>query len=289
MVGKGVETPPGRTPEQTIERLIVRADDVLKAAASRPQPAEAREQVAQLLDAARSHLDAVADTERRRRLAGAVARRVGDLDRAQLAPMLEPSPDVARAPTEVNDPRRVPPGQHLTPGWPVLHAGSAPSISRSSWRLVITGRVRRRTVLGWSELRELQSVTRTRDMHCVTGWSRLDNLWRGVLVRDLLDLAGPRPEVTHAVVSGHAAYSANLPVEVLREDDVLLAWSHDGVPLPAAHGGPVRLVVPSRYAWKSVKWISEIRLLDRDVPGYWEERGYHDDADPWQEQRYRPS
>jgi DMSO/TMAO reductase YedYZ molybdopterin-dependent catalytic subunit len=127
----------------------------------------------------------------------------------------------------------------------------------------------------------------TSDLHCVTGWSRLDITWEGVRVRDVLALANPRPEVTHAIVSGHPAYSANLPVGVLYDDDVVLAWAHDGAPLPAAHGGPSRLVVPSRYAWKSVKWVTEIRLLERDVPGYWEERGYHDEGDPWREQRYR--
>jgi DMSO/TMAO reductase YedYZ molybdopterin-dependent catalytic subunit len=270
-----------------IDRLLVRADDVLKAAASRPEPAAARERVAELLDRARGHLDEVADDEQRRALAGSIARRVGDLDRAQLEPMLAPTSGVARAPTDVDDPGRVPPGQRLTPGWPVLHVGRVPTTTAASWRLVVTGRVGRRIVLDWDRLHELPRVTRTTDVHCVTGWSRLDNTWEGVLLRDVLDLAQPRPEVTHAVVSGHPAYSANLPVEVLRGDDVLLAWSHDGAPLAPAHGGPVRLVVPSRYAWKSVKWVTEIRLLERDVPGYWEERGYHDAADPWREQRYR--
>jgi DMSO/TMAO reductase YedYZ molybdopterin-dependent catalytic subunit len=270
-----------------IERLLVRADDVLKAAASRPEPGAAREQVAVLLDRARGHLEEVVDDDRRRELAGAIARRVGDLDRAQLAPMLEPSPDVRRAPTRVDDPARVPPGQRLTPGWPVLHVGTAPSVERADWRLVVTGRVRRRTVLGWEELRALGPVTATSDLHCVTGWSRLDNTWEGVRVRDVLALADPRPEVSHAIVSGDPAYSANLSVDALHGDDVLLAWAHDGAPLASAHGGPVRLVVPARYAWKSVKWVTEIRLLERDVPGYWEERGYHDEADPWYEQRYR--
>lgn len=270
-----------------IERLLMRADDVLKAAASRPQPAVAHEQVAALLDRARGHLDEMADDDRRRELAGAIARRVGDLDRAQLAPMLEPSPDVRRAPTRVDDPTRVPPGQRLTPGWPVLHVGAAPSWHRADWRLVVTGRVRRRTVLDWEELRALETVTVTADLHCVTGWSRLDNTWEGVRVRDVLALASPREEASHVVVSGHPAYSANLPLAALLDDDVLLAWAHDGEMLPPAHGGPVRLVVPARYAWKSVKWVTELRLVERDVPGYWEERGYHDEADPWREQRYR--
>ena len=272
---------------QEIERLLVRADDVLKAAASRPEPAAAHEQVAVLLERARGHLDEVAGDERRRALAGAIARRVGDLDRAQLAPMLAPTPDVRRAPTSVDDPSRIPPGQRLTPGWPVLHVGTVPAIDPADWRLVVTGRVQGRAVLGWEDLRALPAVTVTSDLHCVTGWSRLDNTWEGVRVRDVLAVAGPRPEATHAIVSGHPAYSANLPLEALMDADVLLAWAHDGAPLAPAHGGPVRLVVPARYAWKSVKWVTEIRTMDRDVPGYWEERGYHDGADPWREQRYR--
>jgi DMSO/TMAO reductase YedYZ molybdopterin-dependent catalytic subunit len=270
-----------------IERLLLRADDVLKAAASRPEPGLAHEQVTVLLDRARGHLDEVADHERRRQLAGAIARRVGDLDRAQLAPMLAPTPDVRRAPTTVDDPSRVPPGQRLTPGWPVLHVGAVPRIDPADWRLVVTGRVRQRTVLGLEELRALPTVTVTTDLHCVTGWSRLDNVWEGVRVRDVLTLAVPRVEASHVIVAGHPAYSANLPLASLLDADVVLAWAHDGVPLPPAHGGPVRLVVPARYAWKSVKWVTELRLMERDVPGYWEERGYHDEADPWREQRYR--
>lgn len=272
---------------KTIQRLLVRADDVTKAAAVRAEPMVAVEPVTRLLEEARSHLDAVEDTELRLSLAAQIARRIGDLDRLALAPMLEPSPGVARAATSVDDPARIPPGQHLTPGWPVLHVGSAPSIVREDWRLVVTGRVAKRTVLDWDALQALPHVEITTDLHCVTGWSRLDNTWQGVRVRDVLALASPRAEATHAVVSGHPAYSANLPLAALHDDDVVLAWAHDGDPLPAAHGGPVRLVVPARYAWKSVKWVTEIRLLDRDVPGYWEERGYHDDADPWREQRYR--
>jgi DMSO/TMAO reductase YedYZ molybdopterin-dependent catalytic subunit len=273
--------------EQEIERLLVRADDVLKAAASRPEPAAAHEQVAVLLDRARGHLDEVADDGVRRSLAGAIARRVGDLDQAQLAPMLEPTPDVRRAPMSVDDPSRVPPGQRLTPGWPVLHVGTVPAIDVTAWRLVVTGRVRERVVLDWEGLRALPTVTVTSDLHCVTGWSRLDNAWEGVRVRDVLAVASPRPEATHAIVTGRPAYSANLPLDALVDDDVMLAWAHDGAPLAPAHGGPVRLVVPARYAWKSVKWVSELRLMERDVPGYWEERGYHDGADPWREQRYR--
>jgi DMSO/TMAO reductase YedYZ molybdopterin-dependent catalytic subunit len=268
-------------------RLIERADDRVKNAASRPQPAEALRQAAELLDEARSLLDRVDDEERRLDLAGAIARRMGDLDRTEVAATLGPSPGVARAPTDVDAPERVPPGQHLTPGWPVLHVGSVPPIDPSTWRLTVTGLVGQRTVFGFDALRQLGRTTSRSDFHCVTGWSRLENTWEGVRVRDVLAVAGPRAEATHVVISGAPAYSANLSLEDLAGDDVLLAWSHDGRSLSHQHGGPVRLVVPHRYGWKSVKWIFELRLLDRDVRGYWEERGYHDRGDPWREQRFR--
>lgn len=270
-----------------IRRLLVRADDVRKAAPARAQPEAAREQAMALLDRARGYLDDIVDDTVRRGQAAQIARRIADLDLEALAPLLEPTEDVATAPTDVDDPSRVPPGQHLTAGWPVLHVGTVPDPAHADVRVTVTGRVRDRQVLGLADLQALPHTTVTRDLHCVTRWSRLDNTWTGVALQEVLALARPRPEATHAIVVGHPAYSTNLDLEVLRESDVLLAWAHDGRPLAPEHGGPLRLVVPSRYGWKSVKWISEIRLTDRDVPGYWEERGYHDVADPWREQRFR--
>lgn len=280
--------------------LLRRVDEAAKAAPNLRTVEGARERIARLLEDARSRLPEITDEEVRLELAGQVARRVADLDRAALDEVLGPSPGVRRAPTRVRptagadgtdgvDPRRVPPGQHLTAGWPVLHVGSAPHEAEpAAWRVVVTGRVRRRTVLTVAELRDRLPVVRTTsDFHCVTGWSRLDNDWEGVRAADVLALAEPRPEATHVVASGHPAYSANLDLAALDAPDVLVAWAHDGAPLHPAHGGPVRLVVPARYGWKSVKWLTELRLLDRDVHGYWEERGYHDVADPWSEQRFR--
>jgi DMSO/TMAO reductase YedYZ molybdopterin-dependent catalytic subunit len=272
---------------ERIRRLLERADERLKTASSRPDPGEALRAAADLLEEVRELLDEVEDTELRLDLAGEVARRMGDLDRAEVVTTLGPSPGVTRAPTAVDDPSRVPPGQHLTPGWPVLHVGAVPPADASTWRLTVTGAVERRTVLSWDDLRALPVITSRSDFHCVTGWSRLDNTWEGVRVRDVLAVARPRPGATHAVVSGRPAYSANLPLDDLDGDDVLLAWAHDSAPLAHEHGGPLRLVVPERYGWKSVKWAFEVRLLDRDVRGYWEERGYHDRGDPWREQRFR--
>jgi DMSO/TMAO reductase YedYZ molybdopterin-dependent catalytic subunit len=271
----------------TIHRLLRRADEVRKAAPARTDPGPARERIAELLDHARAHLDDVSDDERRRELAARITRRVADLEQDEVEAMLEPSPGVGRAPTVVDEPTRVPPGQHLTAGFPVLHVGRAPEWGWGDVRLVVTGRVRRRLVLAGEDLDGFERHEVRRDFHCVTTWTRLDNAWTGVRVRDVVDAAGARADATHAVVAGHPAYTANLPLEHLLADDALLAWAHDGRPLTRDHGGPLRLVVPALYGWKSVKWVTEIRLLERDVPGYWEERGYHDLGDPWREQRFR--
>ncbi|MFU8839279.1 MAG: sulfite oxidase-like oxidoreductase [Nitriliruptoraceae bacterium] len=271
----------------TIARLLRRADDIRKAAPARTEVAPVREQLARLLSEARDHLDAVVDDDLRLELAGAIARRVADLDAVEVATLLGPSPEVAVPPTATDDPDRVPPGQHLTAGFPVLHVGRAPDWDRPDVRVVVTGLVTARLVLRFADLAALEVVSLTRDLHCVTTWSRLDNTWTGVRVADVLARAGVRPEATHAVVSGYPAYSTNLALADLCRDDVLLAWAHDGRPLAREHGGPLRLVVPHLYGWKSVKWVTELRLLDREVRGYWEERGYHDLGDPWREQRFR--
>ncbi len=271
----------------TIARLLRRADDVRKAAPARSEVAQVREQLAGLLSEARDHLDAVVDQDLRLELAGAIARRVADLDAVEVATLLGPSPEVAVAPTATDDPDRVPPGQHLTAGFPVLHVGRAPDWDRADVRVVVTGLVEGRLVLRFADLEAFGAVERRRDLHCVTTWSRLDNTWTGVRVADVLAHVGVRPKATHAVVSGHPAYSTNLALADLCRDDVLLAWAHDGRPLAREHGGPLRLVVPHLYGWKSVKWVTELRLLDREVRGYWEERGYHDLGDPWREQRFR--
>ena len=276
---------PGAAAE--VARLLARADDLRKAAPARSDAEVVRPQLAAVLEQARDRLPAIDDDALRLELAGAIARRVADLDRDELVSMLGPSPAVAPAPTQVDDPGRIPPGQHLTAGFPVLHVGRAPTADPATWRFTVTGLVGSRTVLDLTQLQAMPRTEVVRDFHCVTGWSRLDNRWTGVAVRDLLRLAEPRPGATHAIVSGHPAYSASLDLDVLTADDVLLSWAHDGAPLATEHGGPLRLVVPSRYGWKSVKWAFELRLVDRDVRGYWEERGYHDVGDPWLDQRFR--
>lgn len=182
--------------------------------------------------------------------------------------------------------RRTPPGQHLTKGWPILHAGPVPAFDPATWRFRCFGAVEQETEWSWEEFRALPSVTVTADMHCVTGWSRLDNRWEGVPFREVHGRARVSPDATHALVHAPYGYTANLPLEALLDHDVLLAWAHDGEPLPPEHGGPLRLVVPKRYAWKSVKWANGVQFLERNARGYWEERGYHNEADPWREERY---
>jgi len=271
----------------TIARLLRRADDARKAAPSSADPSRARERIVSVLADARGHLDDIEDEVLRLELAGAIARRVADLDHEEVASLLGPSPDVAVAPTHVDEAGRIPPGQHLTAGFPVLHVGRAPDWTRDEVRITITGLVERRLVLSFDDLVALGTREVTRDFHCVTTWSRLDNTWTGVGVAEVLEEAGIRVDATHAVVAGHPAYTTNLALDDLLDPGVLLAWAHDGRELRRAHGGPVRLVVPHRYGWKSVKWVTEVRLVGRDVPGYWEERGYHDLGDPWREQRFR--
>ncbi|MEX2504944.1 MAG: molybdopterin-dependent oxidoreductase [Egicoccus sp.] len=272
--------------EAQVAALLHRADDIVKASPARRDESAVIGQAGELLEQARDLLDDIPDPERRRALVAQVSRRIGDLDRALVASFQAPSPGVRRAPTKDVDPARIPPNQHLTAGFPVLHVGRMPDARPQDWRLTVTGMVEQRTVLSLDDLRDLDTVTERSDFHCVTSWSRLDNDWTGVRVRDVLDVAGVRPTVSHVIASGHPAYSANLDLEVLRRDDSLLAWAHDGDPLTPEHGGPLRLVVPVRYGWKSVKWVTELRLIDRDVHGYWEERGYHDVADPFLEQRF---
>ena len=181
---------------------------------------------------------------------------------------------------------RLPPGQSLTLKWPVLHYGSVPHFDESKWDFKISGDVAAPLKLSWKELRALLQSEVTSDFHCVTRWSRLNNTWKGVLFADVLNLVQAKPEAKHSLVLAEEGYTANIPLEDLQCPNVLLAFDHDGVPLTAEHGGPVRLIVPHLYAWKSVKWARGLMLLDEDRLGFWERNGYHVYGDPWKEQRY---
>jgi DMSO/TMAO reductase YedYZ molybdopterin-dependent catalytic subunit len=184
------------------------------------------------------------------------------------------------------DPDRIPPGQYLTERFPVLTYGRNPTFDLEIWSLKIWGEVEHPYELSWDELMALEQVTLTTDIHCVTRWSKLDTTWTGVRVRDLLDRAGVKPSGTFVMAHCDGGYSTNLPLAALYDDDVLVAHSYAGEPLELDHGAPLRLLVPKRYFWKSAKFLRQLEIMDADQQGFWEINGYHNDADPWQEQRH---
>ena len=182
-------------------------------------------------------------------------------------------------------PDRVPAGQYTTEKWPVLTYGGTPRIDSATWTFRISGLVAERT-FSWKEFQALPRVRITADFHCVTRFSTLDNGWEGVATRDLLRHARVGPEASHVLVHCYGGYTTNLPLEDFLSERALLADRHNGQPLPVDHGGPVRLVVPHLYAWKSAKWVNGVELLSEDHRGFWEENGYHTYGDPWKEERF---
>ena len=184
------------------------------------------------------------------------------------------------------DPARLPPGQHMTEKWPVLHAGSVPHIDLATWRFRLSGEVEQEVELTWEQLNELPRTGNTQDIHCVTRWSRFDAQFEGVHWRELAKLCRPLPSARFAIAWAEHDFTANVPIESIEHDSALLATHADGAPLTPDHGYPLRLIVPHKYFWKSAKWLKGIELLPIDRPGFWERYGYHNDADPWQEQRY---
>jgi DMSO/TMAO reductase YedYZ molybdopterin-dependent catalytic subunit len=191
-----------------------------------------------------------------------------------------------RKPVSAPSRERLPPGQTLTAKFPVLHVGSPPVFNPHTWTLKVVGEVEHPLTLSWEQVLALPSFTSISDFHCVTSWSRLDNRWEGVAFRTIAERAQPKPDAKYVIGEDDLGYTANLPLEVLMDDDVLLAYKHDGRDLEAAHGGPLRLVVPKRYGWKSVKWLRALYFRERDEPGFWEVRGYSNTADPWTDDRY---
>ena len=181
---------------------------------------------------------------------------------------------------------RLPPGQVKTDKWPVLHYGSVPRVDLSTWDLQVDGLVEHPQRFDWEAFQQLPRVKVHSDIHCVTRWSRYDNLWEGVSLRELMTRAGVKPEGRFVIAHAEQGFTTNLPLTELLQDDVLLADRHDGEPLTPDHGWPVRLVVPRRYFWKSAKWVRRIELVGRDAPGFWERNGYHNEADPWREERF---
>ena len=180
----------------------------------------------------------------------------------------------------------LPPGQSLTLKWPVLHHGSVPTFDPKTWDFRIYGLVEAPLRFTWEQFNALPKVSRTSDFHCVTRWSRFDNAWEGVAFRELLSRVKLKPGAAYVLVHAEQGFTANVPLADLDREGVLLATHHDGSPLTPEHGYPVRLIVPHLYAWKSVKWMRGLEFLDRDVPGFWEQNGYHMYGDPWREQRF---
>jgi DMSO/TMAO reductase YedYZ molybdopterin-dependent catalytic subunit len=181
---------------------------------------------------------------------------------------------------------KLPVGQTVTEKWPVLDLGKQPRVEKDRWQLVVHGEVEATLALSWSDLLALPQVEQAADFHCVTGWSRMDLRLGGVRFADLAALARPTPAATHVLFHAHDGYATNLPLEEALKEDVMLVHTVDGAPLPGEHGGPCRVVTPQLYAWKGAKWIRRIRFLDRDVPGFWEEKGYSNTAHPWRDDRY---
>ena len=181
---------------------------------------------------------------------------------------------------------RLPPGQREVKTWPVLDLGAQPRIDLKLWRVAIDGLVENPVTLDWQEFMDLPQSNSTSDIHCVTAWSRYDNRWRGVLVSDLLALVRPKPEARFVLFQSYDTYTTNLPLDEFAVPDALLATHWEGEPLTVEHGGPLRVVVPQLYFWKSAKWVKRITFAPDDQPGFWEVRGYHNHGDPWEEERY---
>ena len=181
---------------------------------------------------------------------------------------------------------RLPPGQHLVKNWPVLDLGEQPVISTDIWRLEVGGLVETPLDLDWTAFQAIEQSIYVSDIHCVTTWSRYDNTWQGVSTHDLLDLAMPKAQATHVMLTSYDGYTTNLPLIDFAADDAVLATSWEGQPLTVEHGGPMRLIVPHLYFWKSAKWLRRIDFMPADAAGFWERNGYHMYADPWREQRY---
>jgi DMSO/TMAO reductase YedYZ molybdopterin-dependent catalytic subunit len=181
---------------------------------------------------------------------------------------------------------RLPPGQKEVKNWPVLDLGVQPDVKPENWRLQILGLVDNPVALTLPQFCELPQTDITSDIHCVTAWSLYDNHWRGVSSRALLDLVKPKSDARHIVFHSYDGYTTNVKLDAFSDDDVLLAHTWNGLPISREHGGPVRIVMPKWYFWKSAKWVTRIVFHAEDKPGFWETRGYHNEGDPWKEQRY---
>ena len=181
---------------------------------------------------------------------------------------------------------RIPPGQSLTDKFPVLTYGPTPHFNPSKWDFRIIGLVEEPLRFTYEQFRSLPQSIQVADFHCVTTWSKLDNVWEGVRVADLMKLVKLKPDARYVIIHCDGEYTTNLPLSEFLDDDVMLAHRHDGRDLEPDHGFPLRLIVPKLYGWKSAKWVRTIEFSTEDRRGFWEVRGYHNHADPWTEERY---
>ncbi len=195
---------------------------------------------------------------------------------------------LARRPVPSSATSRLPPGQSEVPALQVLHVGAVPEISPDEWTLEVDGEVENPVKLSWNEFLQLPNTIDTSEFDCVTGWTKLDNKWEGVKFKEIAELARPTSKAKYATIEcyGDIAYTTSLPLEDLRRENVLFAYGLDGKPLEPKHGGPVRLVVPSKYAYKSAKWVKRVKFTETQELGFWESRGYSNTADPWTNDRF---
>jgi DMSO/TMAO reductase YedYZ molybdopterin-dependent catalytic subunit len=184
------------------------------------------------------------------------------------------------------DPARLPPGQYLTEKWPVLHAGDVPDVDLATWDFKVWGEVEEPLTLTLEQLKELPATDVTSDIHCVTRWSRFDARFKGVHWSELAKPCRPKPSARFVVAHAEQGFTANVPLSAIEDENALIVYEADGEPLTPDHGWPVRLFVPTKYFWKSAKWLRGLELSATDKPGFWERYGYHNEADYWQEQRY---
>lgn len=181
---------------------------------------------------------------------------------------------------------RLPPGQQEVTNWPVLDLGIQPDVPKAEWKLLIDGLVESPASLSFEQFMALPQTESVSDIHCVTRWSRYENVWQGVSSKELIALVRPKAEAQHVILHSHDGYTTNVGLDIFAAADVLLATMWEGYPLSRNHGGPVRVVIPQYYFWKSAKWIKRIEFSRDDKPGFWEVRGYHNVGDPWKEERY---
>ena len=189
--------------------------------------------------------------------------------------------------TDKTDNSRVPPGQHLTKTFPVLHYGQVPKVNLDNWDFRIWGLVKSPVTLNYEEFLALPKKEQICDIHCVTTWSKLDTAWEGIPFKEVMKLIDPLPEAKYVMVHAEKGFTTNLALSDLMDDDVLFAYKYNGGNLTSEHGWPLRLVLPKLYFWKSAKWVRGLEFMDHDEPGFWEQNGYHMHGDPWTEERYR--